>query len=536
MISTFFSLLDSCFLRVIEISLHASILIAVLITLRPVIKSFLPPRWVYALWFVLIARLMLVEVPSWQSVGNPVLEVPLKVVQSLSLNDAPLSRIVSTSAPAEALSGSSAFTWTETLALFWLAGAVFLLARISVENFRWLNRLAKAPDVTAPEIIDLLEECGQEMGVRSVRLVQLSGFASPSMTGLFRPVIVLPDDFLQHFKPAELRWILLHEMTHYKRGDLFVQLLCQILQAVHWFNPFVWYAFSSMRTDRELACDASVLDRQIRATTRDYGHTLIKVAETYPRSFLAPGFLGVTEDKTDLHERVIKISSHRRPGLTWIISGIILCTLLALFFLTNATSAPPHQATAKIQVFTSTNGLPAEIEVIQSIDIIVPTIVRLGLDKTWAKRFSPGESALSPAEIMDHFAPMLTVKQTDPNGNIVYITVQDDSPKEAADIANAIVQEYAVRKKAREIQVYTDGAHSQYDSTIAKDESTLNKAKEQLAKIDPTSPNASGIIGNAQDAVNHAQYALDQHTSQLNDELTQAKGLPDSVRILAPAY
>jgi len=83
----FVQILGSYFLKTVEISLHASLIIGVLLVIRPVIKRLLPPRWVYALWFIVVARLLLVDVPSLPAAASPPLQSSLAVVQSINLED-----------------------------------------------------------------------------------------------------------------------------------------------------------------------------------------------------------------------------------------------------------------------------------------------------------------------------------------------------------------------------------------------------------------------------------------------------------------
>ena len=535
MTSAFVQLVGNSFFKTLEISLHASLIIAVLLVIRPVIKRFLPPRWVYALWFIVVARLLLVEVPSLPEAASPPLQSSLAVVQSISREDyaLPHAALISTVPGA---SGAWAMTWPETFAVIWLMGVAALLVHFGLGSFRWSRRLVKIPAIEAPEIGRLLEECREEMGVRQVRLVRLPGFASPSMTGLFHPTIILPEDFLERFSPEELRWILLHELAHLKRWDLPVQLLCQVLQAIHWFNPLVWLAFACFRRDRELACDALVLDQQVPKTTREYGHALIKVAETYPRSFLAPGFLGISEEKTDLQERVEKISRHRRPALGWIVSGAILCALLAVVFLTRQ-AAPIHRATAKIQI--QNDVALAEVEVIQSSDVVVPAVKSLGLEKTWAKRFGSNESEWTNAEIMDHVSKILTVELVKPGAGIIYVTVQSDPPQEAADIANAIVDKYKATHFDKTVENITRLVSEANERRIADAESQVEAAADKLQKLRADTSHSPDPP-----AIEQAQFELERQNAQVNElragmrqeENDRIANSENDVLILARAY
>lgn len=64
MIFYFIQSLRPWFIKTLEISLHTALLIGVLLLIRPLIKRVLPSHWVYALWFIVIVRMILIDVPT----------------------------------------------------------------------------------------------------------------------------------------------------------------------------------------------------------------------------------------------------------------------------------------------------------------------------------------------------------------------------------------------------------------------------------------------------------------------------------------
>jgi len=532
MSSTFLPFIGSIFLKTADISLHAALIVVLLLIIRPVIKLVVPARWIYALWLVVIVRLLLPDVPTVPAATLFPVQTALSAVQHVGH----ASVILPASPTFSAAPVSSArIPW---LAMAWLAGTAGLLLHFGVNNFRWWRRLKRAPEVEVPEVLRLLEECREEMGVSRVRLMQLPGTASPAMTGLFQPVIVLPEDFLEQFNEEELRWILLHEMAHMKRWDAPMQFLTQILQAIYWFNPLVWIAFACFRADRELACDAYVLDRQSPQTSHNYGRALIKVAETYPRSLFAPGFLGISEERTNLQERVEKIGRHRRTPLLWATSGLLLCGLLAFVFLTRC-GPPPHEATVKLQVFKDLANLPAEMEVIQSATIVTPAIISLGLDKTWAKRLGSGEAALSQGEIMERVSKMLSVTLKPETTDIVCVTVRGEPAQESADIANAIAGNYVRVRGFEANQDTLKIVHQKYDITRQDLERQMQSENERMEKLQKQASLAPASAGNST-VIEQAQTQLQSTSNQYRELVEQMNqdenNITDPVRILAPAY
>ncbi|WP_211709911.1 M56 family metallopeptidase, partial [Neisseria gonorrhoeae] len=79
------------------------------------------------------------------------------------------------------------------------------------------------------------------------------------------------------------KYILLHELQHFKNKDILVNYIMCFLQILYWFNPLVWYAFKEMRIDREIACDISVLKKLDKDSHIEYGQTLINFVDNISR-------------------------------------------------------------------------------------------------------------------------------------------------------------------------------------------------------------------------------------------------------------
>lgn len=88
----------------------------------------------------------------------------------------------------------------------------------------------------------------------------------PALVGLWRPLIVLPADIDERFDARQRALMILHERTHLRHGDAWINAGAALLRALFWFNPLVHVAGTRLRHDQELACDARTLARQPDAT------------------------------------------------------------------------------------------------------------------------------------------------------------------------------------------------------------------------------------------------------------------------------
>ncbi|MDR3278342.1 MAG: M56 family metallopeptidase [Oscillospiraceae bacterium] len=149
--------------------------------------------------------------------------------------------------------------------------------------------------------------------------------ATPMLIGLFRPALVLPD---RDYTDAQLRAVLLHELTHLRRKDVLVKWLSVLACAVHWFNPIVWLARRALDRACELSCDEAVIAGLDAEGKKTYGDTLIAVAadSKTPRAVLSTT---MCEEKKALKERLGAIMKNRKRTRAAIAASAALILLLA---------------------------------------------------------------------------------------------------------------------------------------------------------------------------------------------------------------
>ncbi|MCW1914862.1 M56 family metallopeptidase [Luteolibacter sp. GHJ8] len=329
------SVLESLFDWLLATTLRASALAVVIMGLQLLVRRWLPPQWRYALWMPLVLVLVLPVVPT---VPFGILPRKAPAVEASVPEVAAVSGAALIAGVDQPLGEVAPTTMTvNSWALVWLAGsaAVFVFGMAGYR--RNMRRITKGAVAVDEALLASVEEAAREVGLgRLPRVVVSAEVESPAVTGLLRPVLLLPADFLQSFSEAEARLILLHELTHVKRLDLPVNGLCCILQALHWFNPILWFAFARMRADRETACDAQVLSLGGRDRRSVYGNALLKLQAVAPRSGLQLGFVGIFESSSELKTRIRDISRHRASHPAWKAGGVTMIGLLTLFGATKA--------------------------------------------------------------------------------------------------------------------------------------------------------------------------------------------------------
>jgi beta-lactamase regulating signal transducer with metallopeptidase domain len=202
----------------------------------------------------------------------------------------------------------------------WLGGALSFWG-VMLYRYVWAVRLLGKGRIveTGPLRKTHDDLCGR-LGVRSRPQVVLSNaVGSPFLWGVFRPSIALPAEFPGEVSSEELESVLLHELTHWKRGDIFMTQLELFVMGIFWFHPLVWMTVSTLRRERESACDEAVLATGCIEAKR-YGDSLVNVLEfvrdrsPLPATFFGEPCLGLTgtlERKTQLHKRLEEIMTQR---------------------------------------------------------------------------------------------------------------------------------------------------------------------------------------------------------------------------------
>lgn len=320
-----------------EVLLTSSALILALLVLRRVFRKRISRRVQYALWGLVLLRLLVpVNLPaadfSVLSVSEPARvqmeerleEEPVYVLpvstQEIARSSArpnvilPMEGRYSEVTQAEggpAVLTKYAFTLEEALGLVWVAGMGCMGLWLAASNLRFWHMLRKK------RIPMELPECRYP-----VYLVE-EGLVSPCLFGLFRPAVYLTPAAME--SGEGLRHVLAHEETHGRHGDPLWSLLRSVCLAVYWFDPLVWWAAAAAREDCELACDESALRRLGEGERIPYGQTLLRLI---PLQKLSGGMLltatTMTSDKKRMTERITRIAENRK------MRAAALCAALAV--------------------------------------------------------------------------------------------------------------------------------------------------------------------------------------------------------------
>jgi len=350
---------------------QAGVLIALIFVIRAMLGSRLAPAWRFALWGVVLVRLLVPVLPSGPlslfrlmaclgpvradafgaRLSQPSRGVPTAAsAQPLPPPSAP---VVQEQAPGRSLEITVAPTGSQSktsdgpfelvktpvriAGLIWLTGVLFLSVRTAIAGARLQRRSRGWRNPVDPTLAALFAECQATIGVRFPVVFRVTpDDLGPAVAGLWRPCVLVPQSVLASASREDVEHILLHELAHVRRRDLVLHWLMTAARAVHWFNPAVQLAAARMQADRELACDAVVLRRLGRERRNAYGATILKMAARLVSPLPLPGLVGVFGPRQDLQERIMMIANFKPIGQVW---GCVAATLLLAFAVIGLTDA-----------------------------------------------------------------------------------------------------------------------------------------------------------------------------------------------------
>lgn len=333
-------------------SLEASLLILAVLGLRLMLGARLSPAWRIGLWMLVGVKLMLPAfIPAgfglggWfqsdtaaQVVSAPAAQVDVSVDFALSA-DSGKPQIFSEPSIGGAASGGMFSGYAVALCL-WLSGAVLIFAAALFRQHRFNQVIDRRPRATVPLLRALAASLSQQAGIqRSVRIVLMPAGTTPAVVGISQPSILLPEDWETRFDEHSLRHVMLHELLHVKQHDLIWNWAAVAVQALHWFNPLVWYVVSRFQADRELRCDAGALALLSPTERLDYGHTLLRIQETF---FAPPAMAGLApcvRNHPTLRQRIHMIAhpTTRQPALQLLL--VLTLSALVCYSFTTAHAA-----------------------------------------------------------------------------------------------------------------------------------------------------------------------------------------------------
>jgi beta-lactamase regulating signal transducer with metallopeptidase domain len=167
-------------------------------------------------------------------------------------------------------------SWKALAMLAWAAIVLLLVLRIVWQGARLGRVLSRAAPADAQTLAAVANGAAR-IGLRRVPRVHVLDLeTSPFVCGVARPCLVLPRSLAEQIDRPELEPVLLHELAHLKRRDLWWCWLPQLAATLYWFHPLVYWVTFRTRLEAELACDGYAMATSGRGAG-EYADLLVRL-------------------------------------------------------------------------------------------------------------------------------------------------------------------------------------------------------------------------------------------------------------------
>lgn len=286
----------------------------------------------YYAWLVIVIGLIIPIRPRFDSpfVKVTAMDTPRLILQ---VGSGPQFVTPTVGALQPAAVPHSLFTWWQAAAVVWGVGMAAFLGYHLVKHCRFLKMTERWSDrITEEESLRLFQSVRSELGIsKEIGLYRCASIGTPMLTGFVHPKILLPDIA---FAKDDLRFILDHELIHYKRRDLWYKGLVLSATAIHWFNPLMYLIAGAIDAQCEMSCDSEVVKHTGADTRQQYSEAIIGVVKYQSRmkTALSTSFYG---GKKGMKKRIFSIMDTRNKKA----GAAVLCVILVLTLGTGAAFA-----------------------------------------------------------------------------------------------------------------------------------------------------------------------------------------------------
>ncbi len=312
-------------------TLSVSIVALLLLIIKKIFVNHLSPRWQYAIWTLLALRILipvsmtkifLLPIPLWLETLKYYVELGLDSVYTTSYLPIQTGSAFITESISNLISKTMPQSITDWLFIIYLIGIVVCLLWY-ISSYCRLRYLLQSGIPATPSQIKQINSVCEKYHLKSCKAIAVSGLHSAFICGIFRPVLVLPEENETN------DMVLLHELLHLKYFDALQNIFWCILRTLHWCNPFLHYVFNQIENDMESLCDQRVLELLEGEERREYGKILLSMAnEKFART---PGTTSLSNGGKNIAKRITAIVHFKKFP-----KGIALVSICILILLGNS--------------------------------------------------------------------------------------------------------------------------------------------------------------------------------------------------------
>ena len=218
----------------------------------------------------------------------------------------------------------------------WFIGFCILLLRYVRQYRRAVRSVVQYAKPWNARTHALMKEVQQ----RSQRAIKVQGYTASQIEsaysiGILHKRIILPDN---RCTEQELRYILLHEYTHFLHHDTVVKALVTLFCMIFWWNPVVYLLQKDLEQTLEIKCDLAVARTLNHRERADYLRTIISLMKRSKNRAHLPfctAALFQADAQKAIKERFHAVTSYAVPQshrtVDIVLTGIFAALLIASY-------------------------------------------------------------------------------------------------------------------------------------------------------------------------------------------------------------
>lgn len=356
---------------VVELSITGSILAVLILLVRQILKKNISKNIIYYMWVILLVKLLVPFAPesnlslynlfdngsssiisnnntnnlsnnNLDINSNPIISQTNENSNSNILTNDKLDNNNSTTDKSEANEKKARISIKGIAFYIWIIG-IFTLLGYTLLNYSKFKRNTlknNEDNILSEDIKVILNESLVKLSIkRNIEVIISKNINSPTFYGITIPKIVLPLKVVENSSSEELKYILMHELCHYKRKDIVMAWVITLVKIIYWFNPILIIALNIMRKDCETSCDEIVLNYLEKNENVKYGNTILNVVQYVNEEKYVAGTTSMVNNKKDLKERITNIAKNKKIGIKTIIGGVLVIIVIGGIGLTNKMSS-----------------------------------------------------------------------------------------------------------------------------------------------------------------------------------------------------
>ncbi len=325
----------------------------------------------------------------------------------------------------------------------WLIGT-FIFAILLISGVFQIRNKSRKENFQDERICTILENCKEQLNIKKNIKIVLQENYKTSIFGIFNPVILVSENILNESNET-IKYIFLHELSHYKRNDPIFNYILLATLSIHWFNPIIWFIFMKVREDIELGADELAIEKLNKQEKKEYGFVLINLLKNISKANYTANMLCISDTEKNMERRILMIKGKNKNK---ILSAIIVIAIIGII--------------AGI-VFVKTEKV--------DIDVNAGLVSNLN-EENYEKVWKEPQKFNSYQEYRDYNDNLIKDKYTDVNGKI---TEEEKNQLISEEVAKekieSILSNLGRSEEIKDLQLhkqYVDLADYNYTATLGK--------------------------------------------------------------------